>query len=104
MMLEISPTVISGIRPDTVPRIDWQHAATYKPPFPFKSFIIPGTLIAYGFIALNSGGLKNFNQHIKEEKWTESPPKKLPLHNYLIFSPPRPVYWLNASRIPCENN
>src|SRR5258708_2245072 len=103
-ILEISPTVISGIRTDTVPRIDWQHAATYKPPCPFKSFISPGALIAYGFIALNSGGLKNFNQHIKEEIWTESPHKTLPLDNYLMFAPAAVVYGLNAAGIHGKNN
>src|SRR5258708_12695989 len=103
-ILEISPTVISGIRPDTVPRIDWEDAAIYKPPLPFKYFIIPGTLIAYGFIALNSGGLKNFNQHIKEEIWTESPHKTLPLDNYLMFAPAAVVYGLNAAGIHGKNN
>jgi hypothetical protein len=103
-ILEISATAVSGVRPDTVPRIDWQHAASFKPSFPIKSFIIPATLIAYGFVALNSGELKNFNRHIKEEIWTENPHKTLSLDNYLMFAPAAVVYGLNAAGIHGKNN
>jgi hypothetical protein len=105
-ILEISPAVpLGGIQPDTVPRIDWQRAATYKPPFPFKSFIVSGTMIAYGFVALKTNGmLKNFNGNVKEEIWTDAPHKQMHADNYLMFAPAVAVYGLNALGIHGKNN
>lgn len=38
--------------------------------FQFRSLIIPTTLISYGFVALQSEELKDFDNHLKEEIWT----------------------------------
>ncbi|HWK03394.1 MAG TPA: phosphatase PAP2 family protein [Puia sp.] len=103
---EISPTApLSGIRPDTVPRIDWAHAASVKPAFPFRSFILPGAMIAYGFVTLKTNGfLKNFNGTVKDEIWTDGPHKQIHADNYLMLAPAVSVYALNAMGIHGQHN
>jgi hypothetical protein len=105
IILEISPTApLSGIRPDTVPAFDWNKAASVKPAFPARSFILPGAMIAYGVVTLKTNGmLKNFNSNIKEEL-TESPHKQIHADNYLMVAPAVAVYALNAMGIHGKNN
>lgn len=106
IILEISPTApLSGVRPDTVPRFDWKNAASVKPAFPARSFILPGAMIAYGFVTLKTNGmLKNFNTNVKDEIWTDAPHKQFHADNYLMFAPAVAVYGLNAMGIHGKNN
>lgn len=92
------------LRKDTVPRLDWKYAATASHPFPFRSFILPGAMIAYGFVALNADGLKNINQKVREEVWTEDPHKRVTIDNYLQFAPAVTVYALNLAGVHGQHN
>src|ERR1700681_4544939 len=85
-ILVISPTApLPGIKPDTVPRIDWQHAASVKPGFPYQYFILPRAMIAYEVVTLKTNGLlKNFNSNVKDEIWTDGPHKQIHADNYLM--------------------
>src|SRR5882757_4670978 len=104
-ILKISVTADAGIRPDTVPRFDWHQAASIKPAFPARSFILPGAMIAYGFVTLKTNGmLKNFNNNVKDEIWTDNPHKQIHADNYLMFAPAAAVYGLNALGIHGKNN
>jgi membrane-associated phospholipid phosphatase len=95
----------SPLKPaDTIPhKIDW-NVGYIKKPFPYKSMIVPGILVAYGFTALNSHGLKSLNQKVKEEIWTEDPHKKTTIDNYLQFGPGIAVYALNLAGIHGKHN
>ncbi|MEP7106765.1 MAG: phosphatase PAP2 family protein [Ferruginibacter sp.] len=70
----------------------------------YKSFIVPGILVAYGFSSLQSHNLKSFNKEIREELWQEHPHKKTKIDNYLQYSPAMAVYGLSALGIKGRNN
>jgi PAP2 superfamily len=69
-----------------------------------RSFIIPGALIVYGFISLGSDGLKDINEEVQEDAWTEHPHKYIHIDNFLQFAPALSVYALNAAGIHGKNN
>jgi hypothetical protein len=69
-----------------------------------KSLIIPGVLITYGFISLGNDGLKDMNEGVKEEVWSEHPHQLRHIDNYLQFAPAISVYALNAVGIHGKNN
>jgi len=101
-----SDTIPTYTNPFSSGRFDWQQgqASSASRVFPIKSMIVPGIMVAYGFTALNSRSLKNFNSKVKEEIWTESPHKKTGIDNYLLFAPAVSVYALNAMGIHGKNN
>lgn len=102
---EISVTMASGMRHDTVPhRIDWQFATTYKQPFPVQSFILPAALIGYGVTAVHNNSLQKVNAHMKEEIWEDIPHRKVTYDNYLMFAPTVMLYGLNAAGIHGQHN
>lgn len=72
--------------------------------FPIRSFIIPAALISYGGFSLESDALKDINEDVKEEIYTESPHKKISIDNYLQFAPAAAVYGLNAIGIKGKHN
>jgi membrane-associated phospholipid phosphatase len=62
-------------------------------------------MIAYGFVTLKTNGmLKNFNNNVKDEIWTDNPHKQFHADNYLMFAPAVAVYGLNALGIHGKNN
>lgn len=69
-----------------------------------KSLIIPAALIAYGFIAQSSEGLKDFDISIKNEIREDHPLFHTKIDNYLQYSPAVAVYGLNAIGIRGKNN
>jgi len=69
-----------------------------------KSLVIPSVLITYGFISLGNNGLKNINEEIKEEAWSENPHQLKHIDNILQFAPAISVYGLNAMGINGKNN
>jgi membrane-associated phospholipid phosphatase len=71
---------------------------------PYKPFIVPAFMIAYGFTAIYTDGLNDLNESIKEEVWTESPHKKVTIDNYLQYAPAAAVYGLNILGIKGKNN
>ena len=75
---------------------------SYNPSF--RAFVIPGVLISYGITSLKYKGLKNFNDEVKYEVYTESLPDKITIDNYLQFAPAAAVYGLNALGIKGKHN
>jgi membrane-associated phospholipid phosphatase len=85
------------------PAIDW-NTAPIKKVFPYKSFLLPATLVVYGIVSLHTDGLQDINEEVKEEVYTERSPRKLHIDNYLQWSPALAVYGLNAAGIHGKNN
>lgn len=71
--------------------------------FKFKQLIIPTTLIAYGFIGIESDGLKNWNLGIREEV-VENIDKKITIDDFTQYAPAISVYALNLGGIKGKNN
>lgn len=69
----------------------------------YKELIIPGVLIGYGIIGIESDGIKNFNAEIKEEV-NENIDKKLTIDDIAQYVPAASVYALNAMGIQGKNN
>lgn len=102
---EVSVTPTWGSVRDTVPhKIDWQKAASYKQPFPYRSLLLPAAMIAYGATAIHNGTLQKVNSQMKDEIWEDNPHKQMHLDNYLMFAPTLSVYALNAAGIHGEHN
>ena len=103
---QYSPDTITTVSPKINAnnlRINWQIAKT-KTHFPVKALLLPGIMIAYGFTSLESDALKDLNEEIKEEMYTENPHKKFPLDNYLQYAPAAVVYGLNTMGIKGKHN
>ena len=84
--------------------INW-NTPPLKRVFPYKSFILPAALVAYGVVSLHSDGLQDINENIKEELYTERTNQhKIQADNYLQFGPAIAVYGLNAIGIKGKNN
>ena len=66
--------------------------------FKFKQLIIPTTLIAYGFIGIESDGLKDWNLGIREEV-IENIDKKITIDDFSQYAPAISVYALNLGGI-----
>lgn len=96
---------LSAIKRDTLPpSFNWNEA-TAKKGFPYKSFIVPSVLVAYGFTSLHNAGLLSVNDKFKEEIYTERTSKQqVHIDNYLPFLPVVAVYGLNALGIEGKNN
>ncbi|MBL7868684.1 MAG: phosphatase PAP2 family protein [Flavobacterium lindanitolerans] len=71
--------------------------------FNYKSLIIPGALIGYGVIGLESDWLKGFNSEIKEEV-NENIDKKITIDDFTQYAPFVSVYGLNALGIKGKHN
>lgn len=82
---------------DVLKRMDNRSKAT-------RSFFIPAALIVYGFISLGSDGLKDINEEVQEDAWTEHPHKYQHIDNFLQFAPAISVYALSAAGIHGKNN
>jgi membrane-associated phospholipid phosphatase len=92
-------------RQDSLPHhLNWD-APAIKKGFPYKSFIVPSALLAYGFISIHNNDLLKINEKVKEEVYTDrSSTQKMHLDNYLPFIPVAAVYGLNAMGIKGKNN
>jgi hypothetical protein len=69
----------------------------------YKELIIPSALIAYGFLGIESDGIKNVNLEIKEEV-NENIDKKITIDDFTQYLPAASVYGLNAMGIKGKNN
>ena len=69
-----------------------------------KALIIPGAMIAYGVISLESDALQELDYKFKEEIWTENQHNTIKIDNYLQYAPAVSVYALNALGIKGKNN
>jgi len=81
-----------------------KNQSSASPKFPYKSFIIPGAMMIYGFVALTSDPLQDLNEHVKNIIWTENPHSTTHIDNYLQFAPAVAVYGLNLAGIKGKNN
>jgi membrane-associated phospholipid phosphatase len=70
-----------------------------KNSFPLRSFILPAAMFTYGVLALNSDGLEDWNQGIKDEIWVKNPHKQVPIDNYLQWAPGAAVLGLNLAGV-----
>lgn len=78
--------------------------AALKKPFPVESFVLPATMIAYGFVSLKSDLLQDINEQTQEEIWDDHPHHRVNIDNYLQFGPAVAVYALNAAGIRSAHN
>jgi PAP2 superfamily len=69
-----------------------------------RSLILPGALLTYGLISLGSDGLKDLDEEVKEEVWSEHPHRITNADNFLQYAPAISVYALNAAGIHGKNN
>jgi Membrane-associated phospholipid phosphatase len=86
------------------PNINW-NTPTVKRTFPYKSFILPSAMVAYGIFSLQHNELSSVNDKVKEEVYTERVSKQgTTIDNILPFIPVVAVYGLNAMGIEGKNN
>jgi membrane-associated phospholipid phosphatase len=71
--------------------------------FNYKQLIIPGVLIGYGFIGLESDQLKSFNSEVQEEV-NEHIDDRLTIDDFAQYAPAATVYVLNAFGNKGKNN
>lgn len=71
--------------------------------FNYKQLIIPGVLIGYGVIGLESDQLLSFNSQIKKEV-TEDIDNKITIDDFSQYAPAASVYALNAFGVKGKNN
>lgn len=70
----------------------------------YKQWIVPGTMILYGFMTLHLDGLTDINEDVKDEIWTESPHHNVPIDSYLQFVPAVAFYGLTLAGVKGEHN
>lgn len=75
----------------------------YNLKFNYKQLIVPGVLISYGFIGLESEQLKGYNAEIKEEV-NEDIDHKISIDDFSQWVPAVSVYGLNAFGVKGKNN
>ena len=85
---------------DSIAKID---TTANRLKFNYKQLIIPGVLIGYGVIGLESDQLLSFNSQIKEEV-TEDIDQKVTIDDFSQYAPAASVYALNAFGIKGKNN
>ena len=74
------------------------------PQFPVKSMILPAALIGYGFVALETKEMRQWDVGIKNEIREDNPAVNTKIDNYLQYAPAAAVYGLNAAGIHGANN
>ncbi len=96
---------VNNYRKDSLaaPVINWK-TTTNKNIFPYRSFILPATLVVYGVLSLHTDAFQDINETVKEKLYTEPQPHQFHLDNYLQYSPSVAVYALNAMGIHGKNN
>ena len=89
--------------PSTRLAIDWQTPPA-KRIFPYKSFLLPASLVAYGVVSLHAKPLKHINEKIKEEVFTEPAPRAIHVDNYLQYATGLSVFALNVAGVHGKSN
>ncbi|QLC65828.1 phosphatase PAP2 family protein [Flavobacterium sp. LPB0248] len=85
---------------DSITKID---STSHQLKFNYKQLIIPGVLIGYGVIGLESDQLLSFNSQIKNEV-TEDIDNKITIDDFSQYAPAVSVYALNAFGVKGKNN
>ncbi|MFH6944183.1 phosphatase PAP2 family protein [Flavobacterium sp. FlaQc-50] len=86
---------------DSIASID--STASHHLKFNYKQLIIPGVLIGYGVIGLESDQLLSFNSQINKEV-TEDIDQKITIDDFSQYAPAASVYALNAFGVKGKNN
>lgn len=73
-------------------------------PFAARSFIIPATLITYGFVAVNNHNLRQLDLSTRDNIVAHNPGFKTSIDDYSQYVPALAVYGLNAAGIKGKNN
>ena len=89
---------------DSLQVVSTRKVEEHKEPFPTKQLIIPALFIVYGVVAIESDGLKNLNEKVREKIFLENPHEKTHIDNYLQFAPAVAVYGLNIVGIKGAHN
>ncbi|WP_264523034.1 phosphatase PAP2 family protein [Flavobacterium sp. N502536] len=84
---------------DSITKID---STSQQLKFNYKQLIIPGVLIGYGVIGLESDQLLSFNSQIKKEV-TEDIDNKITIDDFSQYAPAASVYALNAFGVKGKN-
>lgn len=87
------------VKTDTISKI----ASPQNIKFNYKQLVIPGILLGYGFIGIESDQLKSFNSQIQEEV-KEDIDRKTSIDDFSQYAPAFSVYALNAAGIKGKNN
>jgi PAP2 superfamily len=91
-------------KPDTTRlQLSWQKAHKNQHPI-INPYIVPGFMIAYGFTAIKSNGLKNLNTEIKEDVYLEHPHNNVHIDNFLQFAPAAMVFGLDVFGLKAKHN
>lgn len=69
-----------------------------------KSFIVPATLVTYGFITMSNHDINSINGKLQKSIWVDKPHSSKNYDNYLMFFPAVSVYALNAFGVKGKNN
>ncbi|MFD2603422.1 phosphatase PAP2 family protein [Flavobacterium suzhouense] len=77
------------------------HPDTSKGEFGYKQLIIPGVLIGYGFAALNSKSLDNFDKDVREDLKHNT---HTDIDQFTLYAPAAAVYALNAFGVKGKHN
>lgn len=85
---------------DSITKVD---STSHQLKFNYKQLIIPGVLIGYGVIGLESDQLLSFNSQIKKEI-TEDIDNKITIDDFSQYAPAASVYALNAFGVKGKNN
>ncbi|WP_143774445.1 phosphatase PAP2 family protein [Niastella vici] len=75
-----------------------------KPDVTWRSIIIPGTMIAYGVVALNCDWFQDWNESLKDEVWTQNPHNLVHIDNYLQWAPAASTFALGFAGIKGRHN
>lgn len=78
--------------------------SVYQSHFSLRSYFIPAFLTSYGLFAMKNEELKEFDNSIKNEVWTESRHAPIKLDNYLQYAPGLSVFALRAAGVQGKNN
>src|SRR5437762_13141432 len=78
--------------------------SSYKNPLSLKPCFIPAFLTSYGLFAMKNEDLKELDNSIKEEVWTDQTHKPITIDNWLQYAPALSVFGLRAAGIPGKNN
>lgn len=84
------------------PVMSWKTPA--KRMFPYTSYLLPASLMMYGFVSLHTDALQDVNESVKEEIYTDRATHKVHLDNYLQYAPGVAVYALNLVGIQGKND
>jgi hypothetical protein len=98
-LLGITIANAQGTVADSLTVTDSVHNITFN----YKQLLLPGILLGYGFVGLDSDQLKSFNLQLRNEM-TEDIDEKISIDDFSQYAPMASVYALNALGVQGKNN